>query len=375
MVKKKSSPAASPPPATSIPLGFAEVFQELKKKIQEARFSAAVAVNQRLIKLYWEMGKTIFEIQQTQKWGSRDIESLGNELQKAFPGISGFSRSNLFKMRAFYLSYEKVSQTVKQFEELPIAQIPWGHNVILVTKIKDTEERLWYAHMTIEEGWTREALEDAISSKYFRRHGKAITNFKDRLPGPQSQLAQEILKDPYQFDFLELRNGYKERELEQGLIDHIQQFLIELGQGFAFVARQYHLEVDGDDYYIDLLFYHLQLRCYCVIEIKTTSFRPEYAGKMNFYLSAVDDFVKSDADNPSIGLILCKTKKQFTAEYALRDIHKPMGVSQYEGIITKSLPKRLQQSLPSIQEIEAELSGSSQNVPKRRRNKKRDEGL
>lgn len=370
MAKKKPYTTDSSTHMTSIPLGFAEVFQELKKKIQEARLSAAVAVNQRLIKLYWEMGKTIFEIQQTQKWGSRDVESLGNELQKAFPGISGFSRSNLFKMRAFYLSYEKVSQTVKQFEELPIAQVPWGHNVILVTKIKDTEERLWYAHMTIEEGWTREALEDAIGSKYFRRHGKAITNFKDRLPEPESHLAQEILKDPYQFDFLELRNGYKERELEQGLIDHIQQFLIELGQGFAFVARQYHLEVDGDDYYIDLLFYHLQLRCYCVIEIKTTSFKPEYAGKMNFYLSAVDDFVKSDEDNPSIGLILCKTKKQFTAEYALRDIHKPMGVSQYEGIITKSLPKRFQQSLPSIQEIEAELSGSSPDVQRTRKKKK-----
>jgi predicted nuclease of restriction endonuclease-like (RecB) superfamily len=371
MTKKRSSPIAKSPSAVSIPRGFAEVFQELKKKIQEARLSAAVAVNQRLIKLYWEMGKTIFEIQQTQKWGSRDIESLGNELQKEFPGISGFSRSNLFKMRAFYLSYEKVSQTVKQFEELPISQIPWGHNVILVTKIKDTKERLWYAHMTIEEGWSREALEDAIASKFFHRHGKAITNFKDRLPELQSQLAQEVLKDPYQFDFLELRNGYKERELEQGLIDHIQQFLIELGQGFAFVARQYHIEVDGDDYYIDLLFYHLQLRCYCVVEIKTTSFKPEYAGKMNFYLSAVDDFIKSDADNPSIGLILCKTKKQFTAEYALRDIRKPMGVSQYEGITTKSLPKRLQQSLPSIQEIEAELSDSPTNIVKKRLKKKR----
>lgn len=176
MAKKQPSSTASAPTATLTPLGFAELFQELKKKIQEARLSAAVAVNQRLIKLYWEMGKAIFEIQKTQKWGSRDVESLGNELQKAFPGISGFSRSNLFKMRAFYLSYEKVSQTVRQFEELPIAQIPWGHNIILVTKIKDTEERLWYAHMTIEEGWTREALEDAIGSKYFRRHGKAITN-------------------------------------------------------------------------------------------------------------------------------------------------------------------------------------------------------
>lgn len=346
---------------SSISRTFAEVFLELKKKIQEARLSASLAVNQQLIKLYWEMGKIIFDTQQTQKWGARDIESLGNELQKEFPGISGFSRSNLFKMRSFYLSYEKVSQTVRQFEELPISQIPWGHNIILVTKIKNTDERLWYAHMTIEEGWSREALEDAIASKYFLRHGKAITNFKDRLPEPQSQLAQEILKDPYQFDFLELRNGYKERELEQGLINHIQQFLIELGQGFAFVARQYHIEVDGDDYYIDLLFYHLRLRCYCVVEIKTTDFKPEYAGKMNFYLSAVDDFVKNDGDNPSIGLILCKTKKRFTAEYALRDIRKPMGVSQYEGVITKSLPKRLQQSLPSTQEIEAELSDSKKS--------------
>lgn len=221
MTKKRSSPTAESLSTVSIPRGFAEVFSELKQKIQNARLSAAITVNQRLIKLYWEIGKIIFEIQQTQKWGSRDIESLGNELQKEFPGISGFSRSNLFKMRAFYLSYEKVSQTVKQFEELPVSQIPWGHNVILVTKIKDTKERLWYAHMIIEEGWSREALEDAIASKFFHRHGKAITNFKDRLPEPQSQLAQEVLKDPYQFDFLELRNGYKERELEQG-----QQFSV-----------------------------------------------------------------------------------------------------------------------------------------------------
>ncbi len=368
--KKQSSLKAKSPSVISIPRGFVEVFLELKQKIQDARLSAAIKVNQRLIKLYWEIGKTIFEIQEIQKWGSRDIESLGNKLQKEFPGISGFSRSNLFKMRAFYLSYEKVSQTVRQFEELPISQIPWSHNIILVTKIKDTKERLWYAHMTIEEGWSREALEDAITSKFFHRHGKAITNFKDRLPEPQSQLAQEVLKDPYQFDFLELTNGYKEKELEQGLVDHIQQFLIELGQGFAFVARQYHIEVDGDDYYIDLLFYHLQLRCYCVVEIKTTNFKPEYAGKMNFYLSAVDDFVKNDADNPSIGLILCKTKKQFTAEYALRDIRKPMGVSQYEGIITKSLPKRFQQSLPSVQKIEAELSDSPVNTFKESLNKK-----
>ena len=284
--------------------------------------------------------------------------------------MAGFSRANLFKMRAFYLSYEKVSQAVRQFGELPIAQIPWGHNVLLITKIKNDKERLWYAHMAIEEGWSRRALEDAIASKYFHRHGKAITNFKDRLPESQSQLAQEVLKDPYNFDFLELANGYKERELEQGLIDHIQQFLIELGQGFAFVARQYPLEVDGDDYYIDLLFYHLKLRCYCIIEIKTTSFKPEYAGKMNFYLSALDDFLKRDTDNPSIGLILCKTKKQFTAEYALRDIHKPMGVSQYEGIITKSLPKRFQQSLPSIQEIEAELASPFLKSKKKRGKKK-----
>ncbi|MEI6242236.1 MAG: PDDEXK nuclease domain-containing protein [Chlamydiota bacterium] len=354
----------------SIPKGFLKVFAALKQKIQEARLSTAICVNQKLIQLYWEIGEVIVENQKTQKWGTRVLESLGYELQKSFPGMAGFSRANLFKMRAFYLGYEKVSQAVRQFKDLPIAQIPWGHNIILITKIKDEKERLWYAHMTIEEGWSRKALEDAIVSKHFHRHGKAITNFKDRLPEPQSQLAQEVLKDPYNFDFLELMDGYKERELEQGLIDHIQQFLIELGQGFAFVARQYPLEVDGDDYYIDLLFYHLKLRCYCIIEIKTTDFKPEYAGKMNFYLSAIDDFLKNPTDNPSIGLILCKTKKQFTAEYALRDIRKPMGISQYEGIITKSLPKRFQCSLPSIQEIEAELARPSLNSRKKPDKKK-----
>lgn len=360
---KKLSVVPKPIQNSSLPKGFFETFAALKQKIQEAHLSAVISVNQRLIQLYWEIGRTIVENQKTQKWGTKVLESLGDELQKSFPGKTGFSRANLFKMRSFYLSYAKVSQAVRQFDELPIAQIPWGHNVLLITKLKDDKERLWYAKMVIEEGWSRKALDDAIEAKYFHRYGKAITNFKDRLPEPQSQLAQDMLKDPYNFDFLELTDGFKERELEQGLIDHIQQFLIELGQGFAFVARQYPLEVDGDDYYLDLLFYHLKLRCYCVIEIKTTDFKPEYAGKMNFYLSAVDDFLKSDTDNPSIGLILCKTKKQFTAEYALRDIRKPMGVSQYQGIITKSLPKRFQQSLPSIEEIEAELGA----VPKRKR--------
>lgn len=371
MQKKQKNPPNKTFSNVRSPFGFAEVFQKLKEKIQQARISASVSVNQNLIKLYWEMGKIIYESQQTKKWGTKAIEILGLELQKSFPGIAGFSRANLFKMRAFYLSYKKVSQPVRQFEELPVSKIPWGHNIILMTKVKNTKERLWYANMMLEEGWSRKALEDAIHSEYFSRHGKAITNFKERLPEPQSDLAQETLKDPYNFDFLELTDGFKEKELEQGLIDHIQQFLIELGQGFAFVARQYHIEVDGDDYYIDLLFYHLKLRCYCVIEIKTTDFKPEHAGKMNFYLSAIDDFVKSMTDNPSIGIILCKTKKRFTAEYALRDIHKPMGVSQYERIVTKSLPKRLRESLPTIQEIEAELSSTSSHSEMKGRKKRR----
>lgn len=334
---------------------YADFFDQLKTKIRNAQVKAALSVNSELIKLYWDMGKSIVEMQQQEGWKAEVIERLCEDLQNAFPGIQGFSRSNVFRMRAFYLEYLRVAQAVRLLNELPIFKIPWGHNVLLMQRIKNTEQRLWYAEQTIQHGLSRNALEDWIASKAYKRQGKAITNFSEKLPAPQSKLAQETLKSPYNFDFLMLTAGYLERELEQGLIDHIQKFLLELGKGFAFIGSQYHLEVAGDPYYLDLLFYHITLRCYCIIELKNTDFKPEHAGKMNFYISAIDDQLKKETDNPTIGIILCKTKKNLRVEYALRDINKPIGVSEYLIKIMKKLPKELKSSLPSIEDIEAEL--------------------
>jgi predicted nuclease of restriction endonuclease-like (RecB) superfamily len=334
---------------------YAETLTMLKKRIQEAQVKAALTVNKELIKLYWAMGKTIIEKQETAGWGAGIIEQLAQDLQNAFPGVAGFSRLNIFRIQAFYRAYEKVSQAVTQLENLPIFSIPWGHNIVLIHKIKNQDDRLWYAQKAVENGWSRSMLETWIKSKLHRRQGKAITNFSRTLPAPQSDMAQQSLKDPYIFDFLTLQEEHLERDIEQALINHVQKFLLELGKDFAFVGRQYHIEVDEEDYYLDLLFYHLKLRCYAVIELKNTAFKPEYAGKLNFYLSAVDDLLRHKDDNPTIGLLLCKTKKNFTVEYALRDVNKPIGVAEYETKLVASLPKNLKSSLPTIQEIEAEL--------------------
>ncbi|MCH9625618.1 MAG: putative nuclease YhcG [Chlamydiales bacterium] len=258
-------------------------------------------------------------------------------------------------MRAFYLAYEKVSQAVRQFKNLPVFSVPWGHNVILVSKLKDTKKRLWYAQQTIENGWSRSVLEMWIENDLYKRKGKAISNFKKTLPSAQSDLVQQTLKDPYCFDFLSIGESFREKEIEQGLVDHIQKFLTELGTGFAFMGRQYPFEIEGETFYMDLLFYHVKLRCYVVIELKAKEFDPRDAGQMNFYLSAVDDLMRHPDDQPSIGILLCKSKKQFKVEYALRDIKKPIGVSGYETKIVESLPKNLKGNLPTVKEIEAEL--------------------
>jgi predicted nuclease of restriction endonuclease-like (RecB) superfamily len=329
--------------------------EQLKNRVRQAQLKASLAVNTELIQLYWEIGKSIVEKQKQEGWGAQVIEKLCKDLQGAFPGLQGFSRTNISRMRAFYLTYAIVPQAVGQINTLPVVNIPWGHNVLLIEKVKDLEERLWYAEQTIKHGLSRAALEDWIKSKAYKRHGKAITNFAQQLPDPQSQLAQETLKDPYNFDFLTLEAGFRELELEQGLVDHIQKLLLELGKGFAFIGRQYHLEIAGDDYYLDLLFYHIQLRCYCVVELKTTDFKPEYAGKLNFYLSAVDDLLKHNTDNPSIGILLCKSKNNLKVEYALRDIKKPIGVAEYITKNLEDLPKKLQSSFPTMADIEAEL--------------------
>jgi predicted nuclease of restriction endonuclease-like (RecB) superfamily len=279
--------------------------------------------------------------------------------------VEGFSRTNLFRMKAFYMAYAIVPQAVGQFEV--IYSIPWGHNVVIFEQVKISEQRLWYAQMAIKEGWSRNALTDAIKKNLYKRHGKATTNFQTQLPSPQSILAQETVKDPYLFDFLELGPDHQERHLEEGLLRHVERFLLELGTGFAFIGSQYQIQVSGKTYYLDLLFYHIELRCFFVVELKSTEFRPEYSGKMNFYLSAVDDQLKKEADNPTLGLLICRHKDDLTVEYALRDIKKPMAVSAY---LTEALPKKLAATLPTIAQIEAEL-GEMTLAPKPKRSKKK----
>ncbi|MBS0624377.1 MAG: DUF1016 family protein [Verrucomicrobia bacterium] len=341
-------------------VGYNEFLKEIKEKIRNTQLKAAIAASRELIKLYWELGRDIVEKQEREGWGSKVLERISKDLQNEFPGVEGFSRANIFRMRAFFSAYEKVAQAVRQFESLPIFDIPWGHNILLLQKIKDNDERLWYASKAIEHGWSRSILTIWIENNLYRREDKAITNFKMTLPAPQSDLAQQTLKDPYVFDFLTLHKEHLEKDLENGLVNHIQKFLIELGQGFAFMGHQYPLTVGGEQFYIDLLFYHVKLRCFVVVELKTKAFKPEDAGQLNFYLSAVDDMVKHPTDNPTIGILLCKVRNKVVAEYAFRGIERPMGVVEYETMLTKAIPEELKSSLPTVKDIEAELSGGNE---------------
>ncbi len=330
--------------------GYKAFLKEIKGKILSSQVKAAFAVNRELITLYWEIGSKIFLKQTSEGWGAKTIENLAKDLRSSFPDMKGFSLTNLKYMVQFAKEYPDfaISQQV-------VGQIPWGHNVLLLQKLTSLKERLWYANQTIEKGWSRSVLLHWLESHLHRREGNAISNFQTTLPSPQSDLAHQVLKDPYCFDFLILRDKHDEHELESGLLDHIQKFLLELGAGFSFVGRQVHLEVGGQDFYLDLLFYHYKLRCFVVVELKATDFKPEFVGKMNFYLSAVDGKMKHPDDKPTIGLLLCKGKNKVVAEYALRDINKPIGISQYEAKIIESLPEDLKGSLPSIEEIELEL--------------------
>jgi predicted nuclease of restriction endonuclease-like (RecB) superfamily len=341
---------------SAIPSGYIKFLTNIKEKIRSAQLKAALSANQELIKLYWEIGKDIADRQKSDGWGSKTIERIGKDLQDEFPGIEGFSRRNIFRMRSFYLAYQIVPQAVALLEKLPVFRIPWGHNAVLLEKVKDASARLWYAQQAIENGWSRSILEMWIESDLYKRQGKAITNFKASLPKPQSDIAEQTLKDPYVFDFLSLSSKHREQELEQGLMDHLQKFLLELGDGFAFIGRQYRIEVDGEDYLIDLLFYHVKLRCYFIVELKATAFDPRDAGQMNFYLSAVDDLLRHPDDQPTIGILLCKTKSKVKVEYALRNCQSPISVTSYETKIVKALPNKLKASLPTVEEIEAELS-------------------
>jgi len=334
---------------------YIKVLREVKQQIQEAQVKASFSVNKELLKLYWEIGKTITHQQKMNGWGSKIIEKLSQDVQNEFPGIEGFSHRNISRMLAFFLAYSILPQAVAKLDTCPIFNVPWGHNAVLLEKLKDIQQRLWYAQKAIECGWSRSMLEMWIESKLFDRQGNAVTNFKKIFPEPDSDMAQQALKDPYNFDFLTLSDEAKELDLEQGLIDHIQKFLLELGQGFAFVGRQYHLIVGESDFYIDMLFYHTQLRCYIVIELKTKKLEVKDVGQISFYLSSVDNLLKHPSDNPTIGLLLCKSKDNFVAEYALQAISKPVGVANYTTKLVESLPKELKGKLPTIAEIESGL--------------------
>jgi len=333
-----------------IPQGYTQWLSDQKTRIHTAQQRAALAVNRELALLYWQIGRDILDRQAQQGWGAKVIERLAHDLRTAFPEMKGFSPRNLKYMRAFADAWPEA-----EFVQQAAAQLPWFHLCTLLDKLKTRQERDWYLAQAIEHNWSRNVLVMQIETRAHLRFGQAQTNFAERLPRPQSDLAQESLKDPYRFDFLGLGQDAQERAIETALVKHVTQFLLELGAGFAFVGRQVLLDVGGDEFFIDLLFYHLKLRCYVVIELKGGKFKPEHLGQLSFYLTAVDAQVKSEQDNPTIGLLLCKSKNKVVAKYALRDKNQPIGVAEYQLI--ESLPEELQTSLPSIEQIERELGG------------------
>ncbi|HEB55240.1 MAG TPA: DUF1016 domain-containing protein [Gammaproteobacteria bacterium] len=335
---------------TPPPEGYTDWLIELKGRIHSARQRATLAVNRELVLLYWQIGRDILARQAEAGWGAKVIERLAQDLRTAFPEMKGFSPRNLKYMRAFAEAWPDA-----QFVQEVLAQLPWYHQLALLDKLPDPETRRWYAAKAIEHNWSRNILVMQIETRLLERSGTAVTNFSASLPRPLSDLARESLKDPYRFDFLGLSDEAQEREVENALVKHVTEFLLELGAGFAFVGRQQLLEVGGDEFFIDLLFYHLKLRCYVVIELKSGKFSPEHLGQLGFYLTAVDTQIKHPQDGPTIGLLLCKSKNRIVAEYALRDNAQPIGVAEY--LLVESLPRELQTSLPSIEQIERELSG------------------
>ncbi|MDL2275000.1 PDDEXK nuclease domain-containing protein [Desulfosarcina sp. OttesenSCG-928-G10] len=365
----------------SFPPEYAATLNALKERIHAGRMRAALAVNREVIDLYWHIGKTITERQQAEVWGSSVVERLAADLRDAFPDMKGFSPTNIWRMRSFYHAWPTLhpgeailAQAVPelpereqnqpkavplpdQSEQMILAQVvrelPWGHNVTLIQKLKVPEKRLWYAQMARKHGWARSILVMQIETDLHGRQGKAVSNFQATLPAMDSDLATQTMKDPYNFDFLGLAQDAYERDIENALLAHIKRFLLELGEGFAFVGQQYKVTIGESDFYIDLLFYHITLKCYVAVELKAVSFQAEFAGKLNFYLSVIDDTLRREGDNPTIGLLLCKDKDRLVAEYALKDINKPIAVADY--LLTKAIPEYLKGSLPTIEEIEDEF--------------------
>ena len=368
-IAQQTSRPEVPASLASVPEGYGTWLADVKARIRVAQTRACLAVNHELIVLYWSIGRDILDRQQRDGWGTGVVDRVSVDLRAAFPNMSGFSRTNIKYMRAFAEAWPELAgcglETASPIGQPLVGQLPWVHNIVLLTKLKSREMRLAYAARTLEHGWSRAMLTLHIEQGTVERSGMALTNFDERLPKPISDLARETLKDPYVFDFLSIGAEATERELEDALVSHISRFLIELGAGFAYVGRQVHIEVDGRDFFIDLLFYHLHLRCFVVVELKAGEFEPEHAGKLGFYLSAVDSQMRGEHDAPTIGLLLCKTRRRTIVEYALRDTAKPMGIAEYQ--LVKALPKEFATSLPSIEQIEAELENhNSRQEPSRR---------
>ena len=333
--------------------------EDIKSRIKQSQIKAAVKVNYELLDLYWDLGRDIAAKQKDAKWGDAFLATMSKDLQKTFPNMAGFSVQNLKSIRYWYRFYnaeENGLQVVSQMEliEKMVKSIPWGHNQRIMYKCKSIEEALFYVQKTMDNGWSRNVLEHQIDGGLYSRQGKAVTNFQLKLPEPQSDLAEQTLKNPYNFDFLTLREEYDEKELEDALVNQITQFLLELGTGFSYLGRQVHIRVGESDFYIDLLFYHVRLHCYVVVELKTEKFKPEFAGKLNFYVTAVNKQMKSEQDNPTIGILICKDKDDVVAEYSLDDVSQPIGIAEYE--LTKVLREEFKSSLPTVEEIESELS-------------------
>ncbi len=346
-----------PPPKSELPRDYTNVLNSIKLSVRQQRLRVIREANSSMVMLYWEIGSTILLRQRKEGWGAKVIDRLSTDLTEAFPEMKGFSTRNLLSMRNFAATYRDPA-IVKQV----VSQLPWGHILRLLLLVKDTSTRLWYAKVSIQQGWGRNMLEMQVRSKAHLRHGKTVNNFRATLPPADSDMAAQAFKDPYLFDFLGTADPRREREVEQALVDHIQRFLIELGAGFAFVGRQVHLEVEGNDYYVDLLFYHLKLRCYVVVELKAGPFEAAFTGQLNLYLSAADDLLRHPDDKPTIGLLLCRSKNRVIVEYALRGLSKPIGVADWETALVDVLPDELKGTLPTVEEIEAELRSRSLHV-------------
>jgi predicted nuclease of restriction endonuclease-like (RecB) superfamily len=346
----------------AMPAAYATALDEIKQRLQQARLRAVLAANSAMVLTYWGIGRVILGRQQSEGWGAKVIDRLSADLRAAFPDMQGLSPRNLKYMRAFAAAWPD-----EAIVQRAIAQLPWRQNIALLDKLDSPAERLWYARKAVGEGWSQPVLCLQIEKQLHRRDGKAQSNFPTTLPPADSDLAAQIFKDPYLFDFIGTADPRREWEVERALVDHIQRFLLELGAGFAFVGRQVHLEVGDDDFYLDLLFYHLRLRRYVVVELKARDFKPGDAGQMNLYLSAADDLLRHPDDLPTIGLLLCKQRNKVVVEYALRGMDRPIGVAEWQTQLVETLPKELESSLPTVAQIEAELSREIERKPTRSR--------